>query len=303
MYFMNCSDNVSPVKHQGKCGSCVAFTTIGAIETCFRRVTGRFGDYSEQQLIDCGFGHNEANGCHGAGLSSYLDWVLENTVDPAGEDQYPYLYTRPKLTCPVDIGVDVGLEARVTNYFSTNKGNENQLREMVVSHGAIISTVAAYDEFKAYKGGVFNGCKPNAKDNHAVLVVGYGMTDEGEDYWLVKNSWGVGWGEDGLMRIKRGVKMCGIGRWLAGVQCAAMDKEVGEDSEGSDNSEDNEDSSYDGSNEGDGENNFVEEKKGLGAAFGSSCLDSSRNCANFPKSYCALAKGIAQHCQQYCGRC
>ena len=287
---MTCLEHVSPVKHQGKCGSCVAFATIGAIETCFHRVTNRFGDYSEQQLIDCGFDHKGANGCHDAGLDSYFDWLLEYKVDLAGEDQYPYLWAKPTLDCPVDIGVDDGLEALVTDYFSTNRGTEKRLKELVVSHGAIISTVAAYDEFKAYNGGVFEGCKPDAKDNHAVLVVGYGTTEEGEDYWLIKNSWGVGWGEEGLMRIKRGVKMCGIGRWLAGVECAPMDEsDVGEDSEDSDDS-------YDNLDEMDYENNYVE-------AFSASCSDSSTNCVTLPKSLCALPKGIGQHCQQYCGMC
>ena len=294
MYSLTCSEHVSPVKHQGKCGSCVAFATIGAVETCFHRVTKRFSDYSEQQLIDCGFGHKGANGCHDAGLDSYFDWLLEYKVDLAGEDQYPYMWAKPTLDCPADIGVDANLEARVKEYFSINRGNEKQLKELVVSHGAIISTVAAHDEFKAYNGGIFEGCKPDAKDNHAVLVVGYGTTDEGEDYWLVKNSWGVGWGEDGFMRMKRGVKMCGIGRWLAGVECALMDEDVGEDTD---------DSGYDDSDEGDYENNYVEEKKRPDEAFGESCSDTSSNCATYPKSYCTLPKGIGQHCQQYCGIC
>ena len=289
---MTCLEHVSPVKHQGKCGSCVAFATIGAIETCFHRVTNRFGDYSEQQLIDCGFDHKGANGCHAARLDSYFDWLLEYKVDLAGEDQYPYLWAKPTLDCPVDIGVDEGLEALVTDYFITKQGTEKRLKELVVSQGAIISTVDANDEFKAYTGGVFEGCncKPHAKDNHAVLVVGYGTTEEGEDYWLIKNSWGVGWGEEGLMRIKHGVKMCGIGRWLAGVECAPMDEsDVGEDSEDSDDS-------YDNLDEMDYENNYVE-------AFSASCSDSSTNCVTLPKSLCALPKGIGQHCQQYCGMC
>jgi hypothetical protein len=254
---------------------------MGAIETCFRRITGKFGDYSEQELIDCGFGHKGANGCHDAELDSYISWMLENDVDPTGEDQYPYLYTKPKLTCPDDVYPDEGLGARVTDYFSTNHGNEKKLQELVVSHGAIISTVAAYEEFKAYTGGIFDSCTPNQKENHAVLVVGYG-TANGQDYWLIKNSWGVGWGEDGFMRIKRGVKMCQIGRWLAGVECGLKGDE-------------DEDEDY-------GENDVDEETESRDT-FSSTCMDTSSNCNTFPESFCQLPKGIGAHCPEYCNLC
>jgi Papain family cysteine protease len=276
------------VKHQGKCGSCLAFATMGAIETCFRRITGRFGDYSEQELIDCGFGHKGANGCVDAELDSYFDWILENNVYLTGEVQYPYLYTQPKLTCPYDMPPEEELGATVTDYFITNKGSETELMELVVSHGAIISTLAAYEEFKAYRGGLFDKCPPGLKDNHAVLVVGYNTTDEGEDYWLIKNSWGVGWGEDGFMRIKRGIEMCNIGRSLAGVECA----EINDDEVEYPTSEENPD--LDKSDE-----NTLDEPKGPK----NTCTDTSSNCNTFDKSFCDLPKGIAPHCSKYCNLC
>ena len=212
---------MSPVKHNGKCNSAVAFATVGAVETCFKRVTnGTFSDLSEQQLIDCGFDHKGAEGCSGARLDSYLDWLVESGVSLVNEDEYPYLYTQPKLSCPADL--DKALSppgAQITDYFMIRNGTEDQLRAMVVSHGAVISSVAAYNEFKEYEGGVFAGCKPGIPAYHAVLVVGYGTTEEGEDYWLVKNSWGVGWGEKGFMLLQRGVNMCSIGHNIAGVEC------------------------------------------------------------------------------------
>jgi hypothetical protein len=265
----------------------VAFATIGAIETCFRRVTGRLGDYSEQELLDCGFGHKGANGCHDAELDSYFDWIYQNDIDLTGEVQYPYLYTQPKLTCPYDLSPDEEL-AKVTDYFSISKGSEQDIMELVVSHGAVISAVTAYDEFRAYRGGLFDGCQPGQDNNHAVLVIGYGTTDDGEDYWLIKNSWGVFWGEDGYMRMKRGVKMCNIGSIITGVECALMNDYEYYSSE---EKEDPDDSSE----------NYIEAKK-LPKDTGT-CADTSTNCNTFDVSFCQLPKGIAPHCRKYCNLC
>merc|ERR1711962_1023735 len=113
--------HVSEVKNQKDCGSCVAFSNMAAVETCFKRVTGAFSDFSEQQLVDCGYG----------------------------------------------------------------------------KHGAVVTSVAAYGPMQEYKGGIFSGCT-TTKTDHAVTVVGYG-SEGGVDYWLIKNSWGSNWGENGYI--------------------------------------------------------------------------------------------------------
>ena len=91
---------VSEVKNQLQCGSCVAFSTVAAIETCFKKLTGVFGDYSEQQLVDCGIGQIGGNGCDGAGLTSYLRLIKNTGLELTHENTYPYLNRSPKLTCP-----------------------------------------------------------------------------------------------------------------------------------------------------------------------------------------------------------
>ena len=91
---------VSKVKDQLQCGSCVAFSTMAAIETCFKKLTGVFGDYSEQQLVDCGFGQYGGKGCDGAGLTSYLRLIKKTGLELTHENSYPYLNRSPKLTCP-----------------------------------------------------------------------------------------------------------------------------------------------------------------------------------------------------------
>ena len=96
---------VSPVKNQFQCGSCTAFASIAAVETCFCKVTGVVGYYSEQQLIDCGYGHYGAAGCNGAPAHAYLGYFanVRRGAALAAEAQYPYLNVAPKLRCPSDM--------------------------------------------------------------------------------------------------------------------------------------------------------------------------------------------------------
>ena len=219
---------VTPVKEQGKsCDSSVAFATMAVIETCFYRATGRYGDYSEQELIDCAAAGDQVEGANGEceptdGLTPYLVWAVETQLQPASEEQYPYRYSQPiksASACPADLGRAADLAARPVDYFSTGHGSEALLKVLVVEHGAVMAAVQTNVAFGAYRGGIFADCDDKEGEvDHAVTVVGYGR-EKGMDYWLIKNSWGVDWGEDGYMRLQRGVGMCGIGRYLAGILC------------------------------------------------------------------------------------
>jgi len=91
--------------------------------------------------------------------------------------------------------------------------------DLVYKHGAVLTGLRINFNLMNYKSGIFHGCPENVgKMNHAVAVVGYG-TEDGLDYWLVKNSWGTDWGEKGFFRIQRGVKMCGIGAVAVTLSC------------------------------------------------------------------------------------
>jgi len=208
---------VSPVKDQRQCGSCVAFANMALIETCFKKTSGVFGDYSEQQLLDCGFGQNGADGCDGAPTYAYAKWASTSNKELVHESTYPYLNKKPKLSCPTGLeGYNQG--AKVTDASYTYFGDEETLKKLVYEHGAVSTSVQSKGPFQEYKGGIFAGCPSNSKTDHAVTVVGYG-NENGQDYWLIKNSWGQDWGENGFIRLKRGVGMCGIGKAMVTVKC------------------------------------------------------------------------------------
>ena len=98
------------------------------------------------------------------------------------------------------------------------KAITNESISQVSTYGAAVSYIYASDEsFGNYGGGVYSGCS-KTEINHAVLVVGYG-TENGQDYWLVKNSWGTNWGRNGMIKIARGKNMCGIGKYCYAAQC------------------------------------------------------------------------------------
>ena len=118
-----------------------------------------------------------------------------------------------------DVTINQGAE--ITTRYSTGTGNEETLKALVYQHGAVLVSVGTVN-WHQYRGAIFDSCPTSSTPTHAVVVVGYG-TENGVDYWLVKNSWGTGWGDQGYIKIKRGVEMCGIGRGQTTLSC-----EVGE---------------------------------------------------------------------------
>jgi len=226
---------VSPIRSQGSCGSCVAFATVALIETCFKKVTGKFGDYSEQLLVDCGYGfedqwgRNMNLGCKGAMANGYAKWLVDKKPKLASEKGYPYTDSNnnawnspggsdPKTCHKPYKSYSQG--AAITDGYWTMNGDEETLKRLVVENGAVLTFIKAHEGFGNYKGGVYAGCElGNLETDHAVAVVGYG-SENGVDYWLVKNSWGAHMGEKGYYRIKRGVNMCGIGRAHVTLACA-----------------------------------------------------------------------------------
>ena len=97
--------------------------------------------------------------------------------------------------------------------FNITEGNETELQQAIYDHGPVSVTFQVYGDFHNYVSGVYKSseCGNTTKDvNHAVLAVGWGETDDGQKYWIIKNSWGEDWGNEGYFWIERDVNMCGI---------------------------------------------------------------------------------------------
>jgi cathepsin L len=197
---------VTGVKDQAQCGSCWAFGTIGMVEGTNMLVNGNLTSLSEQDLVDCAKDNNKwpNDGCDGGRSDWASAYIQAKGIDT--EASYPYHAKDGscKQTSPV--------AATLANFTTLTK-SEQVLKDTVYQFGPVAVSIDVTDSFANYKSGVFqdSSCKNGEMDlDHCVLVVGYG-TDSGKDYWIVKNSWGVSWGNKGYINMRRNYNnMCGI---------------------------------------------------------------------------------------------
>ena len=190
---------VGRVKNQGKCGSCWAFSAVGALEGAYVKHTGNFVEFSEQQLVECDkFSH----GCNGGLMENgFYHWMRAN---PRTEMDYPYELPPQKCrenqipsTYPT---IELGYRVDVTW----------ECLYEALTHGVTsVAIRAENDDFRSYKSGIIDGPGCGTGLDHGVTLVGY---DAATDAWHVKNSWGSTWGEQGFVRIRRaeGMGVCGI---------------------------------------------------------------------------------------------
>ena len=170
----------------------------------------RILDLSEEQLLDCDAGND---GCEGG----IMDEAFRYIKGAGGlMSEADYRYTQIKDTCKFKKNKAL---VKVTGWKSAGSKNEETIRKMLVSTGPLSVAVNA-DNMQNYQGGIIDDSEaicPSANINHAIVLVGYGE-DNGQKYWIAKNSWGENWGEKGYLRIARGKGTCGINQFVVSAQ-------------------------------------------------------------------------------------
>ncbi|XP_020021639.2 procathepsin L-like isoform X1 [Castor canadensis] len=204
---------VTPVKNQGRCNACWAFSAVGALEGQMFKKTGKLVSLSEQNLVDCSRPQRNV-GCRGGRMDFAFRYVQQNGgLDT--EESYPYeARDGPCRYNPEHSAANATGEVHVPP-------NEEALAKAVATVGPIsVALDASHNSFKFYRGGIYYEPKCNrfALD-HGVLVVGYGFEGEESEnrkYWLIKNSWGKNWGLNGYAKIARDRdNHCGIATWIS----------------------------------------------------------------------------------------
>ena len=196
---------VSTVKNQETCGGCWAFSSSGAVESAYAIKNNILYNLSQQELLDCSYLNH---GCNGGAMDLAFQYIIRNGL--CTNLSYPYEAERglcQKRNCePV---------VQIKNFSDVTQNNETALAQAVSKQPVSVAIQANKRSFQMYQSGIYNDPECGTQLDHGVLVVGYGTdTDLNMSYWIIKNSWGTDWGENGYIRIAKDIEdergQCGI---------------------------------------------------------------------------------------------
>ncbi|ELP90453.1 cysteine proteinase 2 precursor, putative [Entamoeba invadens IP1] len=203
---LRADNKVTPVRNQGDCGGCYAFGSLSSLEGRLLMIGGNYKtlDLSEEQIVQCSLIEGN-NGCWGGLGKRSFEYIKKNGV--VQESDYPYTAVDGK--CLVDLTKKF---ATIGGYINVPSKDVNELKSALVGGVVDVSIDARTVKLQLYKSGVYTdkNCKSEMSDlNHEVSAVGYG-NENGQEYWIVKNSWGEEWGDKGFILMAIENNTCGV---------------------------------------------------------------------------------------------
>ena len=207
-------DVVTPVKNQGQCGSCWAFSATEAVESAYVIAGNKQVIMSPQELVDCSRGliHNN-RGCKGGWYYWAYEWLEKHMTMTI--EAYPYVSGTTEKANHCEYNSDEGVTG-LSDYVEVSPSTED-IKAALELGPVNVAVAAGNDVFRNYTSGIItaaDGC-PTSID-HAIVAVGYGYEGD-QGYYIVRNSWGTGWGEDGYIKIGMqdgSVGICGINQYV-----------------------------------------------------------------------------------------